>query len=460
VTTRTIAGVFLLAAVAGAGALSAEGARATLPDPELDALVAEAIAKSPEIAAASSDAEAARQRIAPARTLPDPSLSLQYQNDGTAFSLGEEDMTFLGAMYSQPLPWPGKLKLAGEEAEKRAERVEAEDVGRARLAIEARVRAAYWDLLLEGSRLNLVEDRRTAWKQIEGVARERYAAGLGVQQDVLRAQVELLRLDEIRAERLAAAAVRLAEVNRLLRRPADSPLDAARTLELRTALPDLATVLSGVRAKSPELAGAGRSIEAARLRVDLARKDFYPDFTASGGPMYRGGLDPMWQVGLGITLPVFSGSRQAPRLAAATAEKRSEESRAESIGLELDLRTRERFENLKAAIEVARLYREGILPVDRLSLEAAVASYRTGKVPFVTVLEALNALYADREASLARIAETERWRAAIDEADPASGGAMASAVRSGPSMGAGTATAPAASTSTPGSAAPAAMGMR
>ena len=91
-------------------------ARATFSDPILEALVSEALQTNADVAASVASAEAASFRIEPARTLPDPFVSLNYQNDGWAFSLGERDMTFLGAMFSQPLPWPGKLRLAGEEA--------------------------------------------------------------------------------------------------------------------------------------------------------------------------------------------------------------------------------------------------------------------------------------------------------------------------------------------------------
>lgn len=133
--------------------------------------------------------------------------------------------------------------------------------------------------------------------------------------------------------------------------------------------------------------------------------------------MYRGSLEPMWQVGLGITLPIHVGSRQKPLLEEAQAELSSARSRAASAGQELELRTRERYRNLEAAIRVARLYRDGVIPTDQLALESAVASYRTGKTPFVTVLEVLNTLYADRSVYLSRLAETEKWRAAIDEAD-------------------------------------------
>jgi len=442
VTTKRIANLALIALLATTGVVYGEEpapakegpeARATFPDPVLEELVAEALRKNPDVAGALSAAEAAGFRIAPARTLPDPFLSFNYQNDGTAFSLGEQDMTFLGAMFSQTLPWPGKLRLAGEEAERRAEEVKAGTVGRARLAVEARVRRAYYEYLLARELLELIEDRSGSWRKISAIVRERYAVGLGVQQDVLRAQVEVLRLDEARADQMAQVANRRAELNRLLARPQEAPIETSQRLEFRPAVPELSALLTAVRERSPELEALSFGIEAGRFRVSLARKDFLPDFVASGGPMYRGGLDPMWQVGLGITLPIYAGSRQRPRLLASQAELRSAEASLSSVSLELEFRTRERFESLNAALRVARLYLEGVLPVDELSLESAISSYRTGKVPFVTVLEALNTLYADKALYLTRLADAEKWRAAIDEADlqPTGGMSPSTAVPGG-----------------------------
>jgi outer membrane protein, heavy metal efflux system len=402
-----------------------EGTRATLPDQVLEALVSEALAKNPDVAASTATAEAAGFRIAPARTLPDPFLSFNYQNEGWAPSLGEQEMTFLGAMFSQPLPWPGKLRLAGDEATARAEEVKAGIVGRTRLAVEARVRRAYYDCLLARALLDTIEDRSRSWREISAVARERYAVGLGVQQDVLRAQVEVLRLDEARADQTAGLANRRAELNRMVGRPQDASLETEQRLDFRPEMPGVEALLISVRRKSPELAALSRGIEADQSRVELAKKEFLPDFVASGGPMYRGGLDPMWQVGLGITLPIHTGSRQKPRLAAAEAELRADGSRRASAALELEYRTRERFQNLEASLGVARLYRDGILPTDELSLESAIASYRTGRVPFITVLEALNTRYADRTLYLRRLADAEKWRVAIDEMDLQSAGGMA-----------------------------------
>ena len=438
-----------LLAVVGAAAARAQTSapgRATFPDPVVEALVAEALRQNPDVAASAAAAEAARFRISPAETLPDPFVSFNYQNDGWAFSLGERDMTFLGLMVSQPLPWPGKLRLAGEEAALRADEVAAASVARTRLAIEARVRRAYYDYLLAADLTALIEDRNASWRAIADIARDRYAAGLGIQQDLLRAQVEVLRLDEARAEQGAILANRRAALDRLLARPQDAPIATEQRLEFRPELPELAALLASARERSPELASLDLTVQAGESRARLARKGFLPDFVASGGPMYRGSLDPMWQVGLGISLPIHTKSRQGARLSEAEADVQSARARVSSTALELELRTRERYQNLDAAVRVARLYRDGILPTDQLSLESAIASYRAGKAPFVTVLEALTTLYSDRALYLARLAESEGWRVALDEADLQAPGTMSAAPAASPAPAAPSAAAAAAMT--------------
>ena len=148
-----------------AGVAVAQSTRATLPDPVLDRLVAEALASTPEIASARAAVEAARRRITPAATLPDPFLGTTYQNDGNDLSLGESEDSFVGLMVSQPLPWPGKLSLAGRTAESEASELEAGLVGRRQLAIEARVRNAWYDLAIARAIDRIIEDRREGFLQ-------------------------------------------------------------------------------------------------------------------------------------------------------------------------------------------------------------------------------------------------------------------------------------------------------
>jgi outer membrane protein TolC len=345
--------------------------------------------------------------------------------------------TWLGFMYSQPLPWPGKRGLEKQAAESDAKALEAGLVGRTALSIEANVRRAYYDLLLARAILQLIEERRSSWQQIEGVVRERYTVGLGAQQDVLRAQVEVLRIDEAVAAQQAIVASRVAELNRLTGWPQDTPLETVQTLTLRGGVLDAASLIEAVKRRSPEIAAARQSIATGELRVSSARKAYKPDFVANGGPMYRGDLDPMWQVGVGISLPIFRKSKQDSRLREAEELLNASGSAVRSIEQTLELRTRERLANLEASQKIAKLYHEGVLPLDELSLESAIASYQTGKLPFVSVLEALNTLYGDRETLLSRSAEIEKWRVAIDEADLQASGSGMPAAGGGASMSSG-----------------------
>jgi outer membrane protein, heavy metal efflux system len=416
-TIIAIASGLLFAAVS-ALAQDKASARATLPDPALDALISTAIGNTPELAEAHAAVEAALLRVEPARTLGDPSLSATYQNDGRSLSLGTAEGSFVGLMLSQPLPWPGKLALAGRVAESEAREIESGTLGRAGLTIEARVRNAWYDLILARALDRLIEERRDTARQIEVTTRDRYAAGLAVQQDVLRAQVELARIDELKATQRAVIASRLAELNRLLGHPQDAALSTPSDLPGTAALSSAGDWIAAALARSPEAAAARQGIETGNLRVQIAKKNFLPDFVVSGGSMYRGNfaMGPMWQVGVGVSLPVWSNKRQQNQLAEAQARVVVQTAQTDVIGRELELRTRERIAQLDTANEVAVLYRDKIVPLDQLSYESALASYQAGKVPFITVFEAVNVLYSDRASYLGRLAEAAKWRVAIDEA--------------------------------------------
>ena len=193
-------------------------------DPALAALIEEALSKNPDVLTARQAAAAAAQRPVQAGSLPNPMVSVEYTNDGWSPSLGTQEMTTLGFMASQELPYPGKRGLRGDIAAREAGQVEqqAARVGR---AITAAVKRAYYGLLLSRHLLDLIHDQEEVWKQIEGVARARYSVGQGTQQDVLRVQVEVTRIEQPRAEQEAEAEIRLAELNRLLARPPTATLE-------------------------------------------------------------------------------------------------------------------------------------------------------------------------------------------------------------------------------------------
>jgi len=385
------------------------------PDPAaLQALIAEALAQNPDVRALQEWLESARARPEQAKALPDPMVSVLYVNDGWSPSLGEMPMTTLGFMGSQTLSWPGKRglreKIATQDAVVPAERLE-----RQRLAVAAGVRRAFWSFALAEESLGVLREQAEVWKEAEGVARARYAVGQGAQQDVLRAQLEITRFEQLRAEQEADIESRLAELSRLVGREVKSDAIAEARLTLRPERRDLAALQAEAEATLPELRASAAGVEREQLAIDLARRDFKPDFTVQAGYMNRGGLPPMWQAGVGVTIPAYRGRRHAA-VAESEAARRAAVLQAEALRAQIRFRTRERDAQLRAAERMATVYADGLLPQARLSYEASIASYQAGKVPFLTVLEALSTLYKDRIDHLRVLAAHERIKASIAEA--------------------------------------------
>jgi outer membrane protein TolC len=261
----------------------------------------------------------------------------------------------------------------------------------------------------------VLRDEQEVWRETEGVARARYAVGQGAQQDVLRAQVELTRFEPLRVEQEAEVTAREAELSRLVGRDVKRDAAAGVRLELRKEGRDLAALQAQAEATLPELRAGEAAVERERLAADLARRDFKPDFAVQAGYMNRGGLDPMWQAGVGVTLPLFRGRRRAA-VAEAEAGRRSAALQVEAVRAQIRFRTREREAQLRAAERMSAIYADGLIPQAQLAYEASIANYEAGKVPFLTVLEALSTLYRDRIDHLRLLAAHERIEASIAEA--------------------------------------------
>jgi outer membrane protein TolC len=134
-----------------------------------------------------------------------------------------------------------------------------------------------------------------------------------------------------------------------------------------------------------------------------------------GAYMNRGGLPGMWEAGVDVRLPLSHGRWDAA-LEEARASLSEGESRLEALDLTLRARTEQRHAQMVARERIASLYEEGIIPQGRLSVAAAIAGYRAGAVPFVTVLEAQSRLYLDRATMVRNSAEHEAIRARLEAA--------------------------------------------
>ena len=102
-------------------------ASAATPLPQL---LAEATTNNPQLSAADHEAQAARQMVPQATTLPDPKLTYQQLSVGSPKPFAgytNSDFAYIGIGASQELPYPGKLRLRGQVAAREADTKQARD---------------------------------------------------------------------------------------------------------------------------------------------------------------------------------------------------------------------------------------------------------------------------------------------------------------------------------------------
>jgi outer membrane protein TolC len=317
-------------------------------------------------------------------------------------------MSFISFGASQTLPWPGKRGLREEVAALELRKAQA-SLARRELNLEAQVRGGYVDLLLAREQLALTGELEMLWRQAQGSARVRYESGQAPQSDLLRAQLELARLAQRRSLEEVQAANAQAALNRLAGDPLESPIQSGAHLAGSEPEPILeAEALRDAEARSPELAAARVVADQAAAGIALAKKEWWPDLSLQAAVMYRGSLPAMWQVGVGIPLPLWGGRKQSNLVAENEHRAAAAGQSAESIRQVLALRTRERLALLKATLEINERYRSGLLALSGATARSTLSQYQVGRVPFTAVLEALGSLVADRVSYLGSSADAQR----------------------------------------------------
>ena len=382
-------------------------------DPVLTTLIDEALAHNPELLASRQLELAAQARPTQAAARPGPTVGVFYQNDGVGPSLGREPMTMLGVSGGQDIPYPGKLGLRRQVAQADAG-VAGLDVERARLSLVGSVKRAYYGLLLARGLAALALEQRNVWQEVQETARVRYASAVGSQQEMLRAQVEATRVQALHAQHHAEARARLAQLNALLGRPADSPVETTASLPLRSETRSAADVIAWSEANSPELKAAALAVERDERAVELARLEFKPDFNVQGGLMYRGSLPPMWQASVSVTLP--SRARVKGAVAEAQAHLAASKARREDFRVRLRATVEQRLALLDAAQQIEATYRDGLLPQGDLAVQSATASYAAGQGSQLAVLSSVAALLDDRTDYLRLLATRAAEAARLEEA--------------------------------------------
>jgi outer membrane protein TolC len=248
------------------------------------------------------------------------------------------------------------------------------------------------------------------------IAKTRYESSSVEQQDVLLVDVELAEQQRRLLELTRQEQVARARINTLLLTAPDAGL-APPPADLSTATTLMpAADLRGIAiAERPELAAQAARIRAERYAVALACKEFYPDLE------FVSRYDAFWQedplrpmVGMNMNLPIYKDKRFAA-VSEARARIAKEQADYDAKTVEITFEVEQTYRRVEESQQTIQLYELSILPTARHSIDAARASYLTGRLDFLRLIESQRQLltlqdrYYETVAEYhARLAELER----------------------------------------------------
>jgi outer membrane protein, heavy metal efflux system len=397
------------------------------PEPgELGELLRLADSVNPSILAAKARVAAARGRVGPASSWPDPMLMAGIQNlplgkmnsQGMATSsLPGDDMTMKMLGVSQTIPYPGKSGIRRQIAEREVDAASAA-VQTSSLAVARDVKKSFFELAYLDRALDIVSQNQSVMTNVIGVAEAHYASGSGGQQDVLKARVDGARLGETASALLEQRRSTIAELNGLLDRESATPIDvptiperitwaaiardpakirfATQNLGSRAAdspIPPLEVLQQIAFNQNPRLGELRASVAAQATRVALAQKAIKPDVDISLQYGQRNQRPDMISAIVSIPLPLHKRSRQDQEISEARADLAAMQADEQSEANQVRVEVASLVSDLERSRTQLALYAKAILPQGRAAVSSSLASYQVGKSDLLSVLDGQATLF-------------------------------------------------------------------
>ncbi|HFD12299.1 MAG TPA: TolC family protein [Crenotrichaceae bacterium] len=368
-----------------------------------------AVQDNPSLAQMQARSEAMASIPSQVGTLPDPVISFNALNlPVDTFDLRQENMTQMQGGISQAIPFPGKLALREQAASHQAEAA-THDVTEARWRLLRDVKKTWWALFYLDRALEIIVTNQNLLRQFVEIAQTKYEVGEGLQQDVLLAQLELSKLLDTEIRLTGSIEQVKAKLNALLDRPANHRFSIPETVSEN--LPTLYTesaLFDQAESYRAILASRRESVNAARSRLELAKKDFFPDFKIGafygGRDDLRSGRDraDFLSLKLSMTVPIFAGSKQKKAVDQRTSELMQQQFSLQDQWNQVRQEISIAYSDFLQSKNQAVLFKSGIIPQARQTVASMLAGYQVNKVDFLNLVRSQITLYNY---------ETQYWKA-------------------------------------------------
>lgn len=387
---------------------------------QLQHLLVEADQKSPSLRAAREQIAVAESKIAQVSSLSDPQLSLSLLNYPiNNLKSSQIPMTGNEVRLSQLFPFPGKLAAKGEIATQKS-RWFAAAYQDARLQVRQRVKDAWYRLLYQRKAIDLTNRNLKILDDFIRLTETRYEVGKGLQQNVLKAQLQRSKqLDKLLSLEQQQEAT-LAELNSLVGRDTDQPLETQEKLEESANVYDLHELRRQAEQNRPMFAAFTALTDQYKAQRGLAKLDYRPDFKLWAGYRWRddalpdGGTDFV-STGISFNLPVRR-ARRAAAVAEADSSLRMAYRQRDNFHDQVWLDIHSALTRFERATRLAELYKNGIIPQADQTFQATLSAYQVDKVDFLDLLDALMTLYRYEIDYFRALSDQHRSQASLEAA--------------------------------------------
>ena len=385
----------------------------------LDSLVEETLQNNPDINSAKARWDASSSRPSQEGSLPNPMIGVSWQNVGfDSITLDEIPNSMLRFPVSQEIPFPGKLSTK-ENVSREESRAMGKVYDATVRSVVSQLKQTYFDWAFVVKSIEIVKRNKQLLEKFAEISKTKYEVGKGIQQDVVKAQVEVSKLMEELLFLNEKKKVIEARIIQLLNRDITAPLGEPEDLErfpVKVNMPDLMKV---AEENAPMLKIKENLIERDEESLKLARKQYYPDFVVSASPglMGRsgGGYDGIWEISLGLKVPLYFWRKEKFGVQEATMNLDASKNDFNAEKQSLFFKIREQYLSIETTEKLIDLYKNGIIPQSRLSLESAMSGYQVGDVDFLTLMDNLVTLYQFEREYYRQLAENQKSLAVLEE---------------------------------------------
>lgn len=347
--------------------------------------------RHPDLKSLNAALEAAKRVPDQAHSLPDPKLRFGLMNfTYSPLSFSAEGMTQKQVGISQMFPAPGKLKLRKKVAEDNVE-IAAAMIPEKRLELIKQARSLFYRMLFLQKAKEIVKKNKEILKSFLKVSLTKYSVGSGLQQDVLKAQVEISKMSDL-LRRVEQDILSTGEnLSVLVDFPLNTDWSDLRIKQLPEITGEVEMLLKEAIDKRPMFNKLSTRIKKSKDMVELARKNLLPDYTLGmaygqrdGGPM--GLRDDVISLSVTLKIPWWHKTKQDQKIAENLILQDKAEYELESEKWHVRYQIADLLEIDKKDTDLLVLYNTGLIPQARQTVEASISDYQVDKVEFLTLV--------------------------------------------------------------------------